>query len=219
MSSSRRFQISAFVILLFHIVGVIGMNVMQRDYAMLFERVAWANIMLSFSLLIWCHEGGRYGRLGVFMLSTYVVGMAVEIMGVRTGAIFGVYHYTERFGWAIWSVPLIIGLNWALLSYAIGATVSALISVLWLRVVLAALMMSASDVLLENFAIKHSFWVWGSSGDGHSAAAPIQNFVAWFVISLLMQTVYQYLIPQSRNKLALCYMIVFVLFLIVDKML
>ena len=244
MSSSRKFQIGAFIILLFHTVGLIGMNV--GVYTSIFESVAWANILLSLGLLMWCdenilpqkHEDAKddlpksespkefssqrredakalnpINRLIYFIAITCIMGFCIEVIGVRTGLLFGIYHYTPAFGWSLMSVPLIIGLNWMLLTYAIGAAISRFQFSTMAKVLTGAFLMTACDMLLEGFAIKHHFWVW------ESATPPIQNFIGWFLVSLIMQSIYNILIPHSRNRLAAFYLIVFIVFLMIDMVL
>ena len=48
----------------------------------------------------------------------FMVSIGVEIIGIATGKIFGVYEYGRGLGIKIADVPVIIGLNWVFLVYA-----------------------------------------------------------------------------------------------------
>jgi bisanhydrobacterioruberin hydratase len=212
MNWSRKYWFSAIIMVLFHLVGWIGMNTGVHTF--FFEHLSWANLLLSFILLLWCHESvAEYFRLIVFVFVVFLIGMVVEIVGVRTGNIFGAYHYTSVLGPGILGVPLIIGVNWAMLTYT-SAVISSLIPTpKWARVVSGALIMVICDVLLESFAIRHHFWVWEGT-----AGPPLTNFIGWLFVSSISNIIFVKLIPDTRNKLASFYLLVFFIFLIADKL-
>lgn len=45
------------------------------------------------------------------------IGLAVEVLGTRTGVPFGSYAYAHRLGPELFGVPLVIALAWAMMSY------------------------------------------------------------------------------------------------------
>jgi putative membrane protein len=192
------------------------------SYIHTFEKLAWANILLSFGLLIWCDERNEttenkkidtQGFL-LFTILTAFIGFGVEAIGVHTGLIFGAYHYTAAFGWSLISVPLIIGINWTLLTYAVGIFISQFgLSPIW-AVVLGATAMTGCDLLLESFAIKHHFWIWDSTG-----LPPLRNYVGWWLVSLIMQLVFRRSLAHSSNRLAGVYLLIFLAFLLADSFL
>ncbi|MCX6197789.1 MAG: carotenoid biosynthesis protein [Bacteroidetes bacterium] len=199
--------------MVFNAVGCIGLNShCCRNY---FERLSAANLLLSFALVLWCHHPVfNKKKLFAFILLVWVFGILVEAIGVSTGVVFGKYHYTSALGIAIFKVPLIIGLNWVLLTYATGVTFSTLRIPFWVKVNAGALLMVLCDILLEKFAIKHNFWVWELTGH-----PPLLNFFAWWVFSLFTITLFSWLIPDTRNKLAVFYFMALLLFLLTDFLL
>jgi putative membrane protein len=209
MNSSHRHIIGAGIIILFHVCGLIGID--RTQYAPLFEQASWFTILLSFMLIIWCDEQESKGPLSIFMILTFLAGMAVEVIGVHTGAIFGGYHYTPLLGMAVMGVPLMIGINWILMTYTTGTVVSLIDMPVWARITGGAILMMLCDVLLEGFAIRHHLWVWDTGTPPH------ENFIGWFVVSLILQGFFQFLIPTSKNKLTVIYLIVLALFLIGDQ--
>lgn len=198
------------VLLLFHAVGLIGLD--GSAHAALFERVSWANMLLSFLLLLWCEESKLPARMVLYTAVSFALGMTAEIVGVRTGLIFGDYHYTATLGIGLMGVPLIIGINWAMLTYATGVTVSAIRMPVWLKVLAGAALMTFCDLWLEGFAIRHHFWVWGGRG-----TPELHNFIGWFAVSVLAHIIFQTLLPHSKNRLAVFYLLLFVGFLLADR--
>ncbi|MBK7882949.1 MAG: carotenoid biosynthesis protein [Chitinophagaceae bacterium] len=55
---------------------------------------------------------GRTFLFYSFLLICVCIGIAVEIIGVKTGFLFGNYSYGIVLGPKIQSVPILIGINW-----------------------------------------------------------------------------------------------------------
>lgn len=207
-TSLSRFALAAVaVILINHVMGLIGLNVVA--YKHLFENLSAVNLLLSFILVI-VFQKPLNGNFILFCAAAFAVGMAAEICGVNTGQPFGIYDYTSALGPQLFSVPLIIGLNWILLSYVCTVVVKEYIPGKWPKMVAAALLMVTIDLLLEGFAIRHHLWVW------QNALPPVQNFVAWFFVALLIQLAAGKWIPKAHNILAGPYLLILFLFLIAD---
>jgi putative membrane protein len=112
---------------------------------------------------------------------------------------------------AVMGVPLMIGINWILMTYTTGTAVSLIDMPVWARITGGSILMTLCDVLLEGFAIRHHLWVWDMG------APPHENFIAWFIVSLILQCFFHFLIPKTKNKLTVIYLIVLALFLIGDQ--
>ena len=124
-----------------------------------------------------------------------VASTAFEWIGTRTGFPFGPYEYTENFGPQIGGVvPIAIPLAW-LVVVLCGRNL-----VFWLRphasrvevasgVALTALL---TDLNLEPVAwnIRH-YWLWypAQAQSPPSHWPPVQNYAAWFVLSLALALV------------------------------
>jgi len=107
-------------------------------------------------------------------------------------------------------VPLIIGVNWAMLSIVSVSLLASLSLGFWIEVVLGALLMVFLDFLMEPVAVKLGFWYWT---DG---VIPAYNYVCWLGISLLLQFVYRKWRLNESNNVAVAlfiYMTIFFTFL------
>ncbi len=190
-----------------HAIGVVGLN--SELHKQDFENISWLNLLLSF-ILVFVFQRPFHKRVMSFALLAFGIGMIAEVLGVNTTFPFGSYYYTEKFGPQILGVPLIIGVNWVLLSYCCGNFTNTYLHSKWLKVFSASALMLALDLLLEPFAIRHNFWVWGNG------TPPLQNYVSWFVVSLPIQYLFLHFVPGSRNPISLSYIIILVLFLTAD---
>lgn len=121
----------------------------------------------------------------VLLAAIAVAAWMLEVVGVRTGQIFGEYAYGRTLGYQVLNVPITIGINWILLVMVTGAVVQE-----WNmggkigRAALGAGLMTALDVLIEPIAVHFDFWQWNNN------YIPIQNFIAWWVASFFFHWVY-----------------------------
>jgi len=54
----------------------------------------------------------------ISLIAVSIIGFLIEVIGVKTGYIFGRYYYGQSLGYHLLSVPLLIGLNWGVLLYS-----------------------------------------------------------------------------------------------------
>ena len=111
-----------------------------------------------------------------FLTITFA-GFLLEVIGVKTGFIFGTYNYGNNLGYKVLSVPLVISLNWAVLissgilianKISDNAGVAALIS---------AVSVTFIDGLIEPVASDMDLWYFTAG------VAGFQNYFAWFAIA------------------------------------
>ena len=57
--------------------------------------------------------------LSVFTI--FLIGMICEILGVNYGYIFGDYVYLNNLGTKVFGVPILIGINWVILTFITGS--------------------------------------------------------------------------------------------------
>jgi len=109
-----------------------------------------------------------------------LAGYLFEIIGVKTGLVFGHYAYGNALGIKVLNVPLIISLNWALLiSCGIGVAYH-FFKNKYVVLIVASTLVVLIDVLIEQVAFKMNFWKFDEG------IAGIQNYVGWFLISFFL---------------------------------
>ena len=190
-------NISIVILFIFHVVGVVGLS---SDYQDLFLRLTPLNLLLSLGLFIWANNDFSVQFYKVVAI-LFALGFLVEVIGVSTGVLFGEYTYGATLGFKLFETPLMIGVNWILLSLASFGVSSFFLKKQLPIILLSSLLMVLMDVLIEPIAISLDFWTW-ALGD-----IPLQNYVMWFFVSFIMNAI------MSFNRLKIDYRISFGLLL------
>lgn len=192
------------VVFVLHLVGLFGLN---SNYREIFEALTALNLLLAFVAVYIFHEGNRQARF-YFFITAFSCGMLVEIIGVQSGFPFGDYYYTKLLSISFMDVPLIIGVNWFILSYGLIALFNNVVprANSWLKSAVAAMSMTFMDVLIEPFAIKHKLWVWVDN------SVPFENYLSWFFISFVLFKIGFVILPEERNKVAVGVVCIFFAF-------
>jgi putative membrane protein len=179
------------LLLIFYTVGTVGLLSNNRDS---FLELSFMNLAISFGILLIARISHSI-KLYVFIIVGFFIGMGAEWIGVHTGYLFGDYVYGKNLGFLWEEVPLIIGINWVMLTI-ITAAVVAPFKMHWiLKAVAATLLMLVLDLLIEPVAIKSDYWTW-------SGEIPVSNFVDWFIVALILQILYFGSRLNELNKVA-----------------
>lgn len=167
------------LLILLHLVGFVGWH---TTYAPMISLLTPIHLLISFWLLLAFARGGQ--ELKMRLLMVYLLGLGVEILGVSTGYPFGRYVYLEGLGPSILETPWMIGVNWAMLSLAIGQWVFHYLPELlpWQRNTVTALLMVLVDFIIEPVAPSLRLWLFAGT-------AGWMNYVSWFVLSWVMQCI------------------------------
>ena len=195
--------VSVFVIWLFHISGFIGIAFGNRE---LFAAFTPINLFISFYLLF-SNQIEFSNRNLMSCLAIFLIGMVAEILGVNYGFIFGEYIYLENLGYKIFGVPVLIGVQWILLTFITGSFSSHLFQKNKLKSIISGvLIMILLDLLIEPIAPKLGFWVFSSS------VAPFQNYLGWFIIAFFCQIAFQFGINKKEKTFSFHLLIINFLF-------
>lgn len=189
------------VIIVFHVVGFVGFLI-NPAY---FRSLSPINLLLSAGLILLMNNQKKWQFYFAF-LATAIIGFFIEVAGVKTELIFGSYYYGQALGYKLFSVPLLIGINWALLLYSTSQW--ALLKNIYVNAMLGAGLMVLLDFFIEHSASKFDFWYWKES------YIPIQNYIAWFVISFGLNILFQKHLSSKTNYTAKAFYIVQLTFFI-----
>ncbi|MDO8898630.1 MAG: carotenoid biosynthesis protein, partial [Bacteroidales bacterium] len=172
----NKLQLSLFLLTVIYMVGIVTTLLGHSDALM---ELTPYNLVFATGLILYNAEGMNRVYLRWFFLIA-IAGYLIELLGIITGIIFGIYAYGEGLGIKLFDVPLIIGINWAVLVFSTAAILNKLKLPIWLKSAIAATMMVAYDILLEPVAIRFDFWNW------EGGSIPLQNYIAWWLIAYLM---------------------------------
>lgn len=190
-TKSRRF--AAGFLLVTHLAGVIGLTwPITRPY---FQWATPINLVVSAILLLIFHP--HWNRAFAYFLGfTFLLGVGIEIIGVQSEVIFGAYQYGDTLGFKVMEVPMVIGINWFILSYCTGIICSKLSIPPLAKSLSAALMMVSLDYFIEPVAIFFDFWHW------QDETVPLRNYLGWLAVAWVIQLFFVYLPFTKKNPLA-----------------
>ena len=199
--------ISIAIIWLFHVSGILGIIYGNSEW---FISATPLNLSINFFLLlINCNSHKWFFHM---VILGFLTGMITEILGVQRGWIFGDYQYGGALGYKILGVPILIGVNWALLTIITAAIAQQFYENLFMRIVIGVSLMIFLDLLIEPIAPILDFWAF-EGGD-----APLQNYIGWTAVALFLQSIFHYFRVEVNgwfpNQLYLLQIIFFTVLLI-----
>ena len=144
-----------------------------------------------------------------FLLTFFTIallGFIIEVIGVKTGLIFGKYSYGNGLGYKLLGVPLIISINWAMLICAGIRVVSSIFTNKLLVLLLAALLVTSIDFLIEQVAPKLDFWQF------EVGSPSFHNYLGWIGVAVCTSYFFYPTIIQGNRLVSLIILILQIIF-------
>ena len=186
--SNTTSKISVFIIWLFHLCGMVGISYGNKEFFLAFTPI---NLFISFVLLFVNQKQLESKELkSAFLI--FFIGMISEILGVNYGLIFGDYVYLDNLGFKILGVPVLIGVNWIILTFITGSLSSFIFKNKYVSIFMGAILMIGLDFLIEPVAPLLGFWIFDLQ------KVPLQNYIGWFVIGIITQALFQFKIAEKE---------------------
>lgn len=153
--------------------------------------VGFTLVFVLFALLH-CAATEGFSRTAQFFAVSAVVAYGMEEIGVRTGLIYGPYHYSDLLGAKLGHVPVIIPLAWFMMIYPSWKVAQALIRGVNTRstggvtvlAAIAALVMTGRDMVMDPGMARAGNWVWERGGPYFGV--PLRNYLGWLVTTFLI---------------------------------
>ena len=199
--------ISIAIIWLFHVSGILGIIYGNSEW---FISATPLILSINFALLlINCNSHKWFFHM---VILGFLTGMITEILGVQRGWIFGDYKYGNALGYKILGVPMLIGVNWALLTIITAAIAQQFYENLFMRIVIGVCLMILLDLLIEPIAPVLDFWAFEGGN------APLQNYIGWTAVAIFLQSIFHYFRIEVKgwfpNQLYILQIIFFTVLLI-----
>lgn len=179
---------------IFYAIGTLGMIIPQTF--MLFCRLTPFSLLLSFFYLAWFHPDKRDYRSLIAFSLIFLTGLVIEITGVNTGLIFGSYEYSNKLGIKVFGTPLLIGLNWVMLTYLSSSVVDKMKIKAAGKICLGSLIMLGYDIILEQAAPIIGLWQW------EGGKIPLQNYAIWLLLAVLFNSLVKIFRVKTANALS-----------------
>jgi len=193
MILKNKISISIFIIWLFNISGILGILSTYSDW---FLRLTPINLSMYVILILWNIDDFSKKVLVAFSIP-FVIGFLTEFLGVNFGLIFGSYSYGDNLGLKIAGVPLIICLNWAVLTI-ITADLSSLIHKNTIvQSLIGGFIMMLLDIIIEVSAPRLDFWEFENN------TIPLKNYIAWFIIGSIAHYLYRQINIKTNKKVSI----------------
>jgi putative membrane protein len=134
------------------------------------------------------------------------LGFIIEVIGVKTGLIFGKYSYGEGLGYKFLNVPLVISINWAMLICAGIKVVSRIFTNKITVLIVAALLVTLIDLLIEQVAPKLNFWQF------EGGLPDLQNYLSWIGVAFFTSYFFYPTIIKGNRSVSLIILILQIIF-------
>lgn len=203
-SNKRRFVELFFAI--FYTVGFVG--IITPFSHQLFLKLFPVALILSFFAILLFHKGSFDSGTLTVMILIALLSFLIEVAGVNTHLIFGNYKYGDALGIKLLNTPLLIALNWVMLTYAGSSVTEGFSLPVSLKTIIASILILLYDLILEQIAPLVDMWYWENN------SVPVRNYIAWFIIALVFQTFIRISGIKTQNSIAWKIILIQVLFFI-----
>ena len=193
MITKNKIFISIFIIWLFNLSGIVGI---LSSYSAWFLGYTSLNLLIYVVLIIWNLENISKKVLIAFSIP-FFIGFFTEYLGVNYGLLFGTYSYGNNLGIKIWGVPLMICVNWGLLTIITADLSRVIHKNIFVRSLLGGLLMMILDLIIEVSAPRFDFWQFENN------TVPLKNYIAWFIIGSVAHYLYNQISLKTHMKLSI----------------
>jgi uncharacterized membrane protein len=139
-----------------------------------------------------CAADAGWKTTGFFFAIAASVSYLMEEIGVRTGWIYGAYHYSGMLGPKLGDVPALIPLAWFMMIYPSWVVARAIVRGLDTRsaagiagqAAIAAMTMTAWDTVMDPGMAAAGNWVWERGGSYFGV--PLQNYFGWLLTTFMV---------------------------------
>ncbi len=182
-------------ILIFYCIGLLGFIIPFTNN--FFKILIPFALITNFFILFYFHKSKQIKKDLIIFLLIFLGGLIIEIIGVNTKIIFGDYAYGAGLGLKILNTPIIIGVNWLFLAYTTTTIVDNIKTNSFFKIILASALMIIYDIVLEQIAPNLDMWSWKNN------IIPLQNYIAWFVVAVIFNTLIKVFRVNTKNPLSL----------------
>jgi uncharacterized membrane protein len=175
------------------------------------DTVSWSIVLLGSGASIAAATVSRGWRTGLGVLVTVtVVAVLAEALGLSTGFPYGEYTYSDALGPTVLGVPFLVPLAWLMMawpSWVLATRLTTRVRVRrrpLLRVLVAAYVFAAWDVVLDPQMVQAGYWRWAHPTPGLPGidTVPLTNLGGWLLAGLVLMALLDVLVARTATPAA-----------------
>ena len=190
------------VLYIIHFSALMGIYL---GYIQWFLSKTWAILFLIF-LVLWDGLPKKSIKISWPIPAVFFIGFMAEWLGVKFGFLFGDYSYGANLGMKLDDVPIIMGINWIILSLATRGIMQRFFKLPVMKILVSSVLMVSLDILLEPLAPQLDYWSFDTM------VAPLSNYIGWLIYSILIQSLLELVQFKGHFKISLHILIIQLLF-------
>jgi putative membrane protein len=190
------------VLYIIHFSALMGIYL---GYIQWFLSKTWAILFLIF-LVLWDGLPKKSIKISWPIPAVFFIGFMAEWLGVKFGFLFGDYSYGANLGMKLDDVPIIMGINWVILSLASRGIIQRFFKLPVMKILVSSVLMVSLDILIEPLAPQLDYWSFDTM------VAPLSNYIGWLIYSILIQSLLELVQFKGHFKISLHILIIQLLF-------
>jgi bisanhydrobacterioruberin hydratase len=190
------------VLYIIHFSALMGIYL---GYIQWFLSKTWAILFLIF-LVLWDGLPKKSIKISWPIPAVFFFWVFGERFGVKFGFLFGDYSYGANLGMKLDDVPIIMGINWVILSLASRGIIQRFFKVPVMKILVSSVLMVSLDILIEPLAPQLDYWSFDTM------VAPLSNYIGWLIYSILIQSLLELVQFKGHFKISLHILIIQLLF-------
>jgi uncharacterized membrane protein len=173
------------------------------------DTVTWSIVLLGAAVSITSAALSRGLRTGLGVLAAVtVVAVLLEALGLSSGFPYGEYRYSDELGPTLLGVPFLVPLAWLMMawpSWVLAARLTARVRPgrrAVARVLAAAYVFAAWDVVLDPQLVQAGYWAWGHPVPGLPGidTVPLTNLGGWLLAGLVLMPLLDRLVLRTASR-------------------
>lgn len=182
MIFKKAISISVLILFLILFCGGILIQFLNED---MFKNTEWTPPIFILTAAILCAISQKT-RTAFLLFIAGLIGFLSEIIGVITSFPYGGYEYTDKLGYKLFDVPLVLVCAWIIVSsFALDLISFLKIKKIFFPFIFASIT-TYYDLLIDPLMSGPlGYWVWNNEPGGFYGV-PLENFFGWFLVSLFI---------------------------------
>lgn len=184
-------------IIIFIFVGIISGLLSYFSHVSTKTLILVTSILLPLICLFSLIKSGVLKKISLkrFLVLGLVL-FSLEIIGAKTGVIYGDFKYNTLFKPQLFETPIVMFFVWATLAVE-AYSISSIFNKKAVKALTVGIFLVIADLVIDPGAIKLGLWSWANSGPWYGV--PWSNYIGWLVLGIIGSTILIY--KENKNNL------------------